>query len=184
MTATFAVRLDAARILQEDPGAAMRIAEILSHPSFASLDRVAGRTKDRWMDRMPRSEETIGTYLAAPQFDAVSFESKGTELVASAEIETSLRSRTAGPTTLVGYVVCPVGASVERFVDDICDLAATFGTGAGFIAVEPSYGQAHRLAVGASRPREREGLSEDRQRARRARDWKSELLATKVAAVE
>ncbi len=65
-----------------------------------------------------------------------------------------------------------------------CELAAALQAGAGFVAAEPTYGLAHKLSIGASRPKERRGLSELRQRGRRARDWKSELLATQLATVE
>lgn len=50
--------------------------------------------------------------------------------------------------------------------------------------MEPSHGLAHRIAAGVSLPKERDGLSSLRRLGRRARDWKSEQLATKVPTLE
>lgn len=174
MTGTFSIRFDFAR--PPDPRA---IAEILGRSSFATLNRVSGRQRDRWRDLAARDAATFERYLANGDYDAVALDSKGKDLVASTEIETSLRDRPESPTAMFGYVVMPAAP-----IEDICALALALGVAAGFIAFEPSYGHAHRLAIGASRPMEREGLGDARWQGRRARDWHADQLATKVASVE
>ncbi|HEY0252304.1 MAG TPA: hypothetical protein VGC41_12305, partial [Kofleriaceae bacterium] len=174
MSNTFSIRFDFAC-----PPDARRVAEVLARPSFRSLDRISGRVRDRWSDHVPSNAETIASYLANGTYDAVSLDSKGAELVASAEIETSLRNRNESLTAMLGYVVLP-----NANIDDVCALAVALDVSAGFIALEPSYGQAHRLAVGASRPKERDGLGDERWRGRRARDWYADQIETKVATVE
>ena len=55
---------------------------------------------------------------------------------------------------------------------------------AGFVAVEPTYGLAHRIAIGQSIPKDRVGLSAQRIAERRVRDFKSEQLDTRLAGLE
>jgi hypothetical protein len=53
----------------------------------------------------------------------------------------------------------------------LCALADALDTGAGFIAAEPTYNLAQNTALGGSLPKARVGLSDQRRRERRARDW-------------
>ncbi len=186
MSATFAVRLDFGRVILGDREGAHRVAEILSKGPFSALERVSGRHNDHWATYGKTTAQIIEQHLSDPTFDAVSLQTKsGSELIASAEIETSLRARTSSPTALVAYITLPVdGTETHAAILSICELAEALQTGAGFISVEPDYARAHRLAIGNSRPKERSGLSELRQRGRRARDWKSEQVGSKLATVE
>ncbi|MGN6108801.1 MAG: hypothetical protein ACTHU0_27090, partial [Kofleriaceae bacterium] len=186
MGATYSIRLDFGRVLHDDMRGAQAIADILAHPCFSNLDRVSARHNDRWTKYAKRTSQLLAQHLTDSSCDAVSLDTRrGRGLVASAEIESSLRTRAPSTTSLLGYVVLPVeGTDPTSTTKSICELAAALRAAAGFIAAEPDYGRAHRLAVGASRPKGRDGLAALRQRGRRARDWKSEQLATKIAAVE
>jgi len=188
VSATVAVRLDFGRVLLDDSAAVRRAAEVMSRPSFDALDRVSARRKDRWLNHAKRGAEVIAEYLSDPKNDSAFFDTKrGSELVATGEIENGLRGRTpeVRTTAVRCHVVLPMPHDgVERLIADVLELAGIVATGAGFVGVEPDYGLAHRHALGGSRPKERTGLSELRQRGRRAREWKSELIATHLATVE
>lgn len=94
---------------------------------------MSGRQRDRWKDHAASDAATIERYLASSDYDAVSIDPKGRDLVASAEIETSLRNRPESSTAMFGYVVMPTAS-----IDDICALAVALDVAAGFIAFEPS----------------------------------------------
>lgn len=185
VSSMLAVRLDFERVIAGDATTAHRLAELLDRTSFSVFERIAGRIKDRWSKYVPRTGDGLVQHLLDPTLDAVSMESKGKDLIAAAEVQTRLRNREPGPTALHAHVVCPMPADgIDAFIDGVCGVAAALETGAGFVAMEPTFGLAHRIAVGSSRPKERDGLSPLRQCGRRARDWKSELIGTKLATLE
>jgi hypothetical protein len=66
----------------------------------------------------------------------------------------------------------------------IVQLADALGVSAGFVAIEPTPALAYKLAVGSSIPSARDGLSDDRRRARRAHDKWYEQISSKIATVE
>lgn len=188
MRASLAVNLKFGRVLIDDAKSVERVASLLSRPSFVELGRVSARRKDRWLKHAKPSADLIAKILSDAENDAVSFDNKrGSEMTASAEIENCLRGRTpASPSTIMhAHVVVPIpDQGVDVLVADMVELAEALGAGAGFISAEPRYDFAHRHALGGSRPKERAGLSELRQRGRRGRDWKEHLLATHIATVE
>jgi hypothetical protein len=188
MSGTIAVRIDYGRSLLDDGAASKAVGEVLSRPCFSAFHRVSGRTKDRWSKHAEANAERNTRYLSDPAIDAVSLETKREDhLAASAEIENGLhgRSPSSPATGMQGYVVIPFAASnIEAVVKGASDLAVALQAGAGFIALEPDYRAAKRLALNASRPQGRDGVSDDRLIARRGRAWKSDLIATHIAAVE
>ena len=108
-------------------------------------------------------------------------------MTATAEVASghniNLKSPTA--TRFMTYLALPFEPpQLEGVLAAACELAATFGVVAGFVSAEPSYGLAHRAAIGHSIPKERTGLSEHRLRERRLRDYKSELIDTRLAGIE
>ena len=186
--ATLAVRLDYGDALTGAPAAARAVADVLARPCFAELSRLSARRKDRWSKHVKPSVELIAAYLADSSNDAISMDTKrGAELVAGAEVENGV-GRDAAPvfeTRLQAYLAIPyVARDLEAVVAGVCDLAAALHAAAGFIALEPSYGLAHRAAVAASRPKERTGLSEQRFRERRARLRYADRIGTELAGVE
>ncbi len=185
---SLALRLDYGDALVGSPSAARAVAEVLVRPCFAALNRLSARHKDRWSKHTKPSVEIIVAYLTDPANDAISMDNKrGAELVAGAEIDNGI-SRPNAPvpqTRLAAYVAVPfVAAELDAYVASACDLAAALRATAGFVALEPSFGLAHRVAVGGSWPKERPGLSQQRFRERCGRGHYDDRLATKLAGVE
>ncbi len=187
MKCSMAVRLDFGRQLQRDAEASRAVGEILTRPCFAALERISGRRKDRWSKHAKASASLIAEYFADPAFDAVHFDTKrDDELDASAEFESELAGRdpASAETAMQGYIVIPyLDADLDADRSALLALADVMQTGAGFVALEPDYRAAKR-ALSSARPKERSGLSATRRLGRRARSWKSELLATQIATVE
>ncbi|MEO7732414.1 MAG: hypothetical protein ABIY55_15705 [Kofleriaceae bacterium] len=182
------MRLDYGDALVGMPRASRAVAEVLVRPCFVELSCLSARRKDRWSKHAKPSVELISAYLADASNDAISLDTKrGGELVAGAELDNGV-GRPDAPvlaTRLAAYVVVPfVAAQLAEVVAGVCDLAAVLHAAAGFIALEPSYGLAHRVAVGGSRPKERVGLSPQRFRERRGRGHYDDRLATELAGVE
>lgn len=187
-TPSLAVRLDYGTPLVGSPDSARAVADVLVRPCFRELNRLSARRKDRWSKHAEPSAQTIAEYLTDASNDAISLDTRrGQELVASAEIENGV-GREAAPvsaTRLQAYLAIPYAASdLEAVLSGICDLASALGAAAGFVALEPDYGHAHRAAVSASRPKERTGLSEQRFRERRARLRYADRIGTELAGVE
>ena len=109
------------------------------------------------------------------------------ELTASAEIESGPDLNVKAPPAVrfIAYLVLPYEAArLEEVLTAAFDLATTMRATAGFVAVEPTYGLAHRIAIGQSIPKDRVGLSAQRIAERRVRDFKSEQLDTRLAGLE
>ncbi|MCW5807254.1 MAG: hypothetical protein KIT31_33170 [Deltaproteobacteria bacterium] len=88
----------------------------------------------------------------------------------------------AGATWFNSHVVMPLDReAIEATVESACALAEALDVGAGFVAVEPTFGNAESVALGRTLPLARPGLSERRRVERRGRDWHvwepAELLA-------
>jgi hypothetical protein len=85
----------------------------------------------------------------------------------------------------IAYLVLPYDAAkLEEVLTAMFDLATAIRATAGFVAVEPTHGLAHRTAIGQSIPKDRVGLSAQRIAERRVRDFKSEQLDTRLAGLE
>ena len=85
----------------------------------------------------------------------------------------------------MAYVSIPhSSASLEALIAGFCDLAGALDAAAGYVAIEPGYSRAHEVAIGCRRPRERAGLSEQRFRERRGRDWKDDFIHMYVSGIE
>jgi len=170
---TWAVRFDFATKLVDDEAACKRVAEILVRPCFHELERLSIHRGDRWIEHGPKSADRIVSILRDARNKAATLDTrKGREIVANAEIRNGTREAPAEPTRYDSELMFPVDASaVEATVAAVCELAATLDVGAGFVAVEPAYDDAHRAAIGLSLPRARTGVSQRRRIERRGRDW-------------
>jgi len=169
---TIAIRLDHPRVRLD---AIHRIADILSRPCFACLERIGTRRRERIRQLAPASPERIAKYATHRGNDAVVFDG-GAPLVASAELELG---RGAART----FIAIPLGDRSDAFDDLIratIDLAVALQATAGFVATEPDHAAARGVAVGLDCERG----SERRRRERRARRRKAELLGSKLATIE
>jgi hypothetical protein len=188
MSSHLAIRLDHGTTIARAPEVAHRVAQILTRPALAALARVSARQKDRWSKHAPATAETIEKYLTTEANDAVALDNgRAGELTASAEIESGPQLNVKAPPAVrfMTYLVVPYDAStLEDVLTATFDLAAAVRATAGFVAVEPSYGLAHRTAVGQSIPKDRVGLSPQRIAERRVRDFKNEQLDTGLAGLE
>jgi hypothetical protein len=187
-SAFLAVHLDHGEALLDQPRAAHAVGEILVRPCFGKLRRLSARRRDRWSKYTKPSAEQIAAYLGDVSNDAISLDSgRSGELVAGAEIENGVGREAARvfATRLQGYIVVPhTPGDIEAVVTGVCDLASVLGVSAGFIALETSYGLAHRAVVMGSRPKERVGLSQQRLRERRGRHHYDDRLVAELAGVE
>ena len=188
MTQTLAIRIEHGVRLAETPAAARSLAAILIRPCFAELARLSGRNKDRWSRQRKPDADAIVTYLLDASLDAIALDTpRSGDLVASAEIENGSRVRDMAPpetrhSIVIALPLVPV--ELDAVIRSICELAGVVHAAAGFVALEPTYGLAHRVAVGGSRPKERPGISQQRFRERRGRGRHEDRLATELASVE
>ncbi len=185
-----AMRLDYGATLCELPTVAAQVSEIIARPCFSeSLTRVSARRLDRWVGHRKSTGESINAALLDPRNEAISFDNgRVGERTASAEVQSGpmVRPKAVGLSTrYMAYVAMShLSADLDARIAGFCDLAGALEAAAGYIAVEPDYSHAHEVAIGCRRPRERAGLSVQRFRERRGRDWKSELIHTKVSGIE
>jgi hypothetical protein len=188
MTSFLAVRLDYGTTISQHREVAGRIAELLTRPALAVFRRVSARRRDRWQGHALANSRTVQDYLSDPSNDSVALDDgRSGELTASAELQSGPGARAGGPgpTRFRAYLAFPLEAGqLEPVLAAVCDLAATLRIAAGFVTVEPTYGLAQRVALGQSIPKERPGLSEKRIRERRVRDYKSDLIDTRLAGLE
>ncbi|HEV7555262.1 MAG TPA: hypothetical protein VGO00_07410 [Kofleriaceae bacterium] len=168
---TIAIRLDHPRV---ELGAVHRIADILSRPCFACLERIGIRRRERIRRLAPASPERIARYATHRGNDAVVFDGGGSALAASAELELG---RGAART----FIAIPLRAeALPDILRATIDLAMAVHATSGFVATEPDHATARGVAVGLDCPRG----SERRRRERRARRRKAELLGSKLATIE
>lgn len=188
MSSHLAIRLDHGTTISREPDVAHRVAQILTRPALAVLARVSAREKDRWSKHAPATAETIEQYLTNETNDSIALDNgRAGELTASAEIESGphLNVKAAPAVRFIAHLVLPYDAAkLEEVLTAAFDLATTIRATAGFVAVEPTYGLAHRIAIGQSIPKDRVGLSAQRIAERRVRDFKSEQLDTRLAGLE
>lgn len=188
MTPSLAIRIEHGLRLIESPAAAKAVAEILVRPCFSELARLSGRHKDRWSRHTKPTADAVLGYLTDSSFDAAAFDTpRGREIAASAEVENGVRVREmAVPQTRYSIVVAMplVATELTLVVDSVCELAAAVHAAAGYIALEPRYGLAHKVAIPGSRPHERVGLSEQRFRERRGRGRYEDRIVAELAGIE
>jgi hypothetical protein len=184
----FSVRLDYRVVILDSAERSERVGTILAQPCFATLQRVSSRAGDRWDQYANVSRETVAAYLRDPKNESVCFDSGGGGAVtASGQIQNGtypVRASGAAPTMVFSYLAFPIPTDVTGCVDALCALASALDASAGYIAVEPTYSRAQELALGFRLPREREGLSPQRRRERRGRDWHSDQIATVLSGIE
>lgn len=184
MSEAFAVRLDYQRAAQADRALAERVAEILCRPSFDALEVVSGRGIKSNSKYVSRSVDAILQCIRDERYDFVSLQSKGTELVGCGSLGITSPSFLPASALLTCSLAHPVVDDVARFLTDVSELADVLDTSAGFVAIEPTTLRAYKLASGASMPDARDGLSEERRRGRRARDWKHQQIGTRLPSIE
>lgn len=188
MAVHLAIRLDYGIVVSQAQETAKRVAEILTRPELGVLRRVSARKLDRWTKHSPATAATIEQYLSDPSNDSATLDNgRSGDLTATAEVESGAHVRTSGPaaTRFMTYLAMPYQADqLAEVLAATLDLAAALRIASGFVTVEPTYSLAQRAAIGHSIPRPRTGLSEQRIRERRVRDYKNELNDTKLAGVE
>jgi hypothetical protein len=183
--AWFGVRLDFGVSLIKEPDRVPRVAEILMRPYFDGLKRLSARHIDRWSRHAKPSAELVASYLLDPTNEALSFDSGRGELVTTGQIDNGVSPpREPQHRAFTMYAAVPVVESVDGFVLSICDLANAIDANTGFVAVEQSHSRAQEVVLGHRLPRERAGLSDQRRRERRGRDWHSELTGSKLSGIE
>jgi len=183
--ATLAIRLDYGLVVSARPAVAHEIATLLSRPVFAKhLARVSARRNDRWVDHAFVSIDAIEARLIDPRNESACLDNgRDGDLTATAEIQCGsfLRPKAPAATRYMAYIVVPfVADDLEDVIDGVCELAKVVDAAAGFITLEPSYGLAHRAAIGGSEPVARIGLSDRRIGDRRAREWRDDELSSRV----
>ncbi len=188
MSSHLAIRLDHGTTISREPDVAHRVAQILTRPALAALSRVSAREKDRWSKHAPATAETVELYLTNETNDSIALDNgRSGELNASAEIESGphLNAKALRAVRFIAYLVLPYDAAkLEEVLTAAFNLATAIRATAGFVAVEPTYGLAHRTAIGQSIPKDRVGLSAQRIAERRVRDFKSEQLESRLAGLE
>jgi hypothetical protein len=183
--ATLAARFDFTAALVQDAQRSRRVAGVLMYPCFRDLERVSAHHGDRWVQHAPKSADAIVAILRDPKNSAVSFDTKrGKELVAGGEIKNGTRETSEGATRFYGVLEFPMPTDVEAATAALCELADALDTGAGFIAGEPDYAYAQKVALGGFNPKLRPGLSTRRAIERRGRDWHYQQLHNELAGPE
>jgi hypothetical protein len=184
----FSVRLDYRVVILDSAERADRIGAVLARPCFATLKRVSSRAGDRWDHYANTTSETVAAYLRDPKNESVCFDSgAGRAVTASGQIQNGtypVRKPGASPTMFFAYLAFPIATDVAECIDALCTLASALDVSAGYIAIEPTYSRAQELALGFRLPREREGLSPQRRRERRGRDWHSDQIARELSGIE
>lgn len=173
---TFAVRIDFAASLVQEPARARRVGEILSRPCFAALGRVSAHVGDREVGHAPTSANAIAAILGNAENSGVVLDTpRGSKLEAGGEIKNGIRETNEGSTRFYGWFAFPLPDDPGPAVSAICELADAVATGAGFIVVEPDYRYAQNAALGNGVFTMRPGLTKERLREREAREvhkWK------------
>lgn len=188
MSVSIAIRLDFERAMLGNPELARSVAAVLARACFSSLERLSGRRMDKWFKHVAATPGAIAEYALSPDFDAICLETRrGKKLKANSELDNGLVRISPEPheISLPGRAVIPLDFSaVDDVVTAVGELGALLGARTGFAAAEPNYEAAHRVVIGLALPKARDGLSDERRRARRARDWKREQLVDHVASIE
>jgi hypothetical protein len=179
---SLAVRLDYARPIEMNERGT-RILAILGQPPLG-LSLVAALTEKARTKYERATESLLSSFVDTASYLDLSFESPATGLEYRAALALRPQRYDRGPCPLKFSGVFPLPTNPEPVVSLITQLAEALDACAGFVACEPSPGLAHSLAVGSGMPTKRDGLSDERRRARRAHDKWHEQVAAKIATVE
>jgi hypothetical protein len=175
------VRLDYARSIEMDARGA-RIVEILGVPSLG-LSRIAASTQKEKTKYEPATPQRLTELIACGDYFDLSLESASKELEnrVSLALQPRIYDQAASPLTCSMAILLHQDQPLIKL---LAQLADALGASAGFVAIEPTPSLAYKLAVGSSIPSRRDGLSDDRRRARRAHDKWHEQISAKIATVE
>lgn len=163
------------------------VASILMRPCFSALNCLAARKNDATGPRAAPTVVRLAEYILDGANDAISLESCGGTLTASAEIQrfSDPASAPESSRSSAAYFVVPYTAKyLKSIVSSACELAAALEAVSGYIALEPRYAVAYDLASGGGGSLRRSGVSRQRSRERRGRVRHPERNATELAGVE
>jgi hypothetical protein len=157
MQSTLVLRLEHAVVPGRNATVAGAMAEIMTRPCFAPLERVALETHTgRSMCHTRPSAEVIQEYLRDPRCDVVAMDSgRQGDLTAEARLPTGLLLRpsswAAYPAPMVIDVIVPhePGLAMAR-MDAFCELARVVRAAAGCVSMERGYRLARRVGIGNS----------------------------------
>jgi hypothetical protein len=157
MQPTLVLRLAHALVPARDTAVVSTMAEIMTRPCFAPLERVSLETRGgRNMHHTRPSAEVIQKHLCDPRCDVVDMDSgRQGDLIAAARLPTGLLLEpdywVAFPAPLEPQIIVPhdPGLARER-IDAFCDLAAIVHAIAGCVSMENGFGHAHRVGIGRS----------------------------------
>src|SRR5262249_52423037 len=153
-------------------------------PCFSALNCLAARKNDATGPRAAPTIVRLAEYILDAANDAISLESGGGTLTASAEIQRFAGPGEApdSPRPASAYLVVPYAAKYLKSLGaSACELAATLEVVSGYIALEPRFAGAHDLASGRASSAPRAGVSRQRGRERRGRMRHPERKATELA---
>lgn len=187
MPPTIALRFRYPTVLADAASAARAVAEVLTRPCFAALERVAAKKLDKFVHRKQATADLVASYLTDHAFEGVFFENAGSDMVASADVQNGEHARTwpASDTRMHAYVAVPYDPHHrDEIIAAACDLARAVDARVGAITVEPDHRLAQRWGLENPRPTSRPGLSERRARERRAHRRFEDSLATALGGPE
>jgi hypothetical protein len=154
MQPTLVMRVEHAVVPGRDAAVANAIAEIMTRPCFAPLERVAIETyTGRRTHHTRTSVEAIQAYLSDPRCDVVDMDSgRHEDLTASARLFTGMiprpDARVVYPAPLEASVIVPhepglTGARIDAF----CELAAVVRAAAGCVSMELGFRLARCITI-------------------------------------
>jgi hypothetical protein len=154
MQPTLVMRVEHAVVLGCDAAVANAIAEIMTRPCFAPLERMSLETyRGRNMRHTKPSVEAIQAYLSDPRCDVVDMDSgRHEDLTASARLFTGMiprpDARVVYPAPLEASVIVPherglMGARIDAF----CELAAVVRAAAGCVSMELGFRLARCITI-------------------------------------
>lgn len=157
MQPTLVLRLEHAVVPGRDPTVAGTMANIMTRPCFAPLQRVALETHTgRSVGHTGTSAAVIQEYLRDPRCDVVAMDSgRQGDLIAEARLPTGLLLRpsswAAYPAPMVINIIVPhePGLAMAR-IDAFCEIARIVRATAGCVSMEGDYRLARRVGIGNS----------------------------------
>jgi hypothetical protein len=160
-----------------------QIVQVLTD-STLGLSGVAARTQKEKTDYELATPQKLIELIESGAYFELSLESVGKELENRVSLALHPRPYDQTSCPLACSMAIPLRYEPQPLVDLVVQLADALGASAGFVALEPTASLAYKLAVGSSIPSGRDGLSDNRRRARRGHDKWHEHVSTKIATVE
>ncbi len=184
---TFALRIDH-RAWLDKPEVATAIGEVLDHPSFRALRRVAYNTGVRETRHQPRTAASVKEILLSKDCDSAVLDSGRTgELTATGAIFTGrhIQHWDADKRVIDSHVIVPYDTAAPlAIVEGFSLLAVALDAFGGYLYVEPSFIRA-RAAVYCQAPRRHEVRDYPRRaRERKAHARYAEWHETRIAGPE